>query len=61
MDESKYEKYIAIMKEEMIPALGCTEPIAIAYAAATARDLLGVFPSGIKICAAETSLKMSKV
>jgi len=36
----RYQDYVAILKEELIPAMGCTEPIAIAYAAATCRDLL---------------------
>lgn len=49
MSALKYEKYLEILEEELAPALGCTEPIAIAYAAATARDVLGDFPSRIKI------------
>ena len=36
--------YIAILKEELRPAMGCTEPIAIAYAAAKAREVLGALP-----------------
>ncbi|MBQ6919655.1 MAG: serine dehydratase subunit alpha family protein [Synergistaceae bacterium] len=36
-----YENYIAILKEELVPAMGCTEPIAIAYASAKAREVLG--------------------
>ena len=36
-----YQAYVQILKEELIPAMGCTEPIAIAYAAAKARDVLG--------------------
>lgn len=39
--------YLAILQEELVPALGCTEPIAIAYAAAAARDALGTFPTRI--------------
>ena len=35
-----YETYLQILKEELIPAFGCTEPIAIALAAASARQLL---------------------
>ncbi len=42
-----YQNYIAILQEELIPALGCTEPIAIAYASAKARELLGRFPERI--------------
>ena len=39
-----YSTYINILKEELVPAMGCTEPIAIAYAAAKARDVLGMMP-----------------
>ncbi|MEA5039285.1 MAG: L-serine ammonia-lyase, iron-sulfur-dependent, subunit alpha [Clostridiaceae bacterium] len=35
-----YNEYVNILKEELIPAMGCTEPIAVAYAAASCRDLL---------------------
>ena len=42
--DSRYSKYIQIMNEELQPAMGCTEPIALAYAAARARALLGVLP-----------------
>lgn len=41
MDE---HNYIRILREELRPAMGCTEPIAIAYAAAKARDVLGAMP-----------------
>lgn len=36
--------YIRLLKEELVPALGCTEPIAIAFAAARAREVLGCMP-----------------
>ena len=36
-----YQAYVQILKEELIPAMGCTEPIAIAYAAAKAREEIG--------------------
>ena len=45
MDTKKknlYDAYTAILKEELVPAMGCTEPIAIAYAAAVARETLGM-------------------
>ena len=37
----KYGAYVQILKEELLPAMGCTEPIALAYAAAMARKVLG--------------------
>ena len=40
-EDIKYQAYIQILKEELIPAMGCTEPIALAYAAAKAREVLG--------------------
>ena len=42
-----YQGFISILREELIPAMGCTEPIAIAYAAARARELLGAIPERI--------------
>lgn len=39
-----FARYIQILQEELRPAMGCTEPIAIAYAAAKARDVLGCLP-----------------
>lgn len=44
MDRKQYENYIRILKSELIPAMGCTEPIALAYAAAKAREVLGALP-----------------
>ena len=43
----KQDLYIKVLEEELEPALGCTEPIAIAYTAAVARQALGVFPEHI--------------
>lgn len=40
----KYTTYLNILHEELKPAMGCTEPIALAYAAAKARDILGAVP-----------------
>ena len=51
MEEMKgakgHDRYLQVLREELIPALGCTEPIAIAYGAAKARAVLGVFPEKI--------------
>lgn len=49
MNQHIYDEYIAILKEELVPALGCTEPIAIAYAAAKAREILGKLPEEIVV------------
>ena len=45
----RYRNYISILEEELRPAMGCTEPIAIAYAAAMARKTLGVMPERLLI------------
>lgn len=47
LSKEKYQNYVNILKEELIPALGCTEPIAIAYASAKAREVLGAMPDRI--------------
>ena len=39
-----YDSFLDILREELVPAMGCTEPIAVAYAAALARDTLGRMP-----------------
>lgn len=44
MDRKLYENHLDILKSELIVALGCTEPIAIAYGAAKARETLGIMP-----------------
>ena len=44
MDRTLYENHLTILRSELVMALGCTEPIAIAYAAAKARQLLGEMP-----------------
>ena len=47
--DSCYSKYIQILHEELQPAMGCTEPIAIAYAAAKARETLGDLPERLLV------------
>lgn len=56
----KSEKYHAILREELVPALGCTEPIAIAYASAKAKEVLGVIPSNIKVSCSGNIIKNVK-
>ena len=45
--DKRYQAYIDILREELIPAMGCTEPIAVAYAAAAARNTLGELPDKV--------------
>ncbi len=47
--DSRYSAYIQILKEELLPAMGCTEPIAIAYAAAKAAAVLGATPERLLV------------
>lgn len=56
----KYSAYISILNEELIPAMGCTEPIALALAAAKAREVLGVMPDSIRIQASGSIIKNVK-
>ncbi len=42
--DEAYQAYVAVLREELVPAMGCTEPIAVAYAAALARELTGGVP-----------------
>ena len=49
MDKIQYDNYLKILKGELIPAMGCTEPIAIAFTAAKAREVLGQMPERMVI------------
>ena len=49
MNQELYDTFLQVLSKELIPALGCTEPIAIAYAAAKARQVLGQMPEGIHL------------
>lgn len=49
MDKIQYDNYIKILKGELISAMGCTEPIAIAFTAAKAREVLGKMPEKISV------------
>lgn len=45
----RYKNYVQILKEELVPAMGCTEPIAVAYASAKAREVLGKMPEKVVV------------
>ena len=47
MNRKIYNEYVTILESELVPALGCTEPIALAYAAAKAKEGLGKMPDHI--------------
>ena len=55
-----YETYLQILRAELVPALGCTEPIAIAYAAAVARRVLGEMPKRIIAACSSNIIKNVK-
>ncbi len=59
-EDVKYRAYVQILKEELVPAMGCTEPIALAYGAAKARELLGEMPDRVWIGASGSIIKNVK-
>lgn len=59
-EDQRYGAYVQILKEELIPAMGCTEPIALAYGAAVARDILGTVPERVTIGASGSIIKNVK-
>ena len=59
-NEPRYQAYLQILKEELIPAMGCTEPIAVAYAAAVARQTLGELPDRVQVGASGSMIKNVK-
>lgn len=58
--DNRYNLYINILKEELVPAMGCTEPICLAYAAAKAREVLGEMPDKVDILASGNIIKNVK-
>ena len=60
MDSALYANYLNILKQELVPALGCTEPIAIAYAAAKAHQVLGEFPDSVNMSLSGNIIKNVK-
>ena len=60
MDKTLYNAYVSILKEELLPAMGCTEPIAVAYAAAVAARELGAVPETVEIVVSGNIIKNVK-
>lgn len=58
--DEKYQAYVQILKEELVPAMGCTEPIALAYAGAKAREVLGCVPDKVLVEASGSIIKNVK-
>ena len=55
-----YQQYVNILKEELRPAMGCTEPIALAYAGAKARQILGRQPDKVRLFVSGNIIKNVK-
>ena len=60
MEKALYDTYLAILKEELVPAMGCTEPIAVAYAAALAARALGCPAEQAEVAASANIIKNVK-
>lgn len=60
MDQTLYNSYVNILREELVPAMGCTEPISVAYAAALARKALGCIPEKVEIRVSANIIKNVK-
>jgi L-cysteine desulfidase len=55
-----YQTYLDVLKKELVPAMGCTEPVTIAYCAALARKTLGVMPDSVLVLASGNVIKNVK-
>ena len=60
MEQKIYDSFIRILKKELMPALGCTEPIALAYASAKAREILGKMPEKLTVTCSGNIIKNVK-
>lgn len=60
MEQTLYDAYLSILREELVPAMGCTEPIAVAYAAALARQTLSAVPETVEIRVSANIIKNVK-
>lgn len=60
LDRKVYQAYLDVLKQELVPATGCTEPIAIAYAGAIARKTLGQVPEQVELIVSGNIIKNVK-
>lgn len=60
LSKEYYRTYVQILKDELVPAMGCTEPIAIAYAGAVARKTLGALPERVEVAVSRNIIKNVK-
>ena len=60
LTEQRKDYYVNILRDELVPAMGCTEPIAIAYASAKAKAVLGDFPTSCEIEVSGNIIKNAK-
>ena len=57
MEQSLREQIIALVKSEVVPAVGCTEPVAVALCVAKAKETLGAVPETIEVLLSANILK----
>ena len=60
MEKEIYSAYLRLLRQELVPAMGCTEPIAVAYAAAVAAKELGTLAEKVHICVSANIIKNVK-
>ena len=60
MEREIYNAYVRLLEQELVPAMGCTEPIAVAYAAAVAAEALGELPESVDIAVSANIIKNVK-
>ncbi len=60
LNEEISKIYIDILKEELVPAMGCTEPVAVAFAGALARETLGTQPEAVRLTVSGNIIKNVK-
>jgi Uncharacterized conserved protein len=56
----KYDAFVSILHEELVPAMGCTEPISLAFVAAKAREVLGCLPDSVEVGGSGSIIKNVK-